>query len=91
MADIEDKAVSGAVVKPVIFKDKDTVKFLRDCAQLARKHDVRSVMVITVTGEDYVDWMHMAESDLHLALIGMTLEDARNDLKSELFKEYLDE
>lgn len=87
MAEVE-KPVESVIQAD--FQDKNVIKFMRECAALAKRGDVRSVLIMTVTADDHVDWDWVTESEYHQALLTISLEDAKQDLKAEIFKEDLD-
>ncbi len=77
------------LIKPD-FSDKNAVKMLRDLAGIAKRADVRSVVVMTVTADNFVDWHTCMESEHHACLIALALEDAREDVKAGIFNEPID-
>lgn len=72
------------------FSDGDIVRFIRDIATLAKRGDVRSVFIMTVDSNSHVDWFNLFEDEHHASLIALALEDAKADIKSEIFNEYLE-
>lgn len=76
----------GAIVNKVQFAGEGGIpKFLRDMAKFARQDKVKSVIVMTINEENHVDWVHIADSEYHLALAALCLDDIRDDLKSFIF------
>ena len=76
----------GAIMDKVQFDgDGGIPKFLRDMAKFAKKSDVKSVIVMTINAENHVDWVHVADSEHHLALAALCLDDIRDDLKARIF------
>lgn len=76
----------GAIINKVQFEGEGGIpKFLRDMAKFAKQNNVKSVVVMTINEEDHVDWVHIADSEHHLALAALCLDDIRNDLKSAIF------
>lgn len=61
-------------------------KFLRDMAKFSKQNKVKSVVILTINDEDYVDWIHIADSEHHLALAALCLDDIKEDLKSVIFR-----
>lgn len=62
-------------------------KFLRDMAKFSKQNKVKSVVILTINDENYVDWVHIADSEHHLALAALCLDDIKEDLKSVIFKD----
>jgi hypothetical protein len=78
----------GAIVNKVQFEGEGGIpKFLRDMAKFAKQNDVKSVIVLTINDENHVDWVHIADSEYHLALAALCLDDIREDLKTVIFKD----
>lgn len=78
----------GQIVDKVQFEGEGGIpKFLRDMAKFAQKDNVKSVIVMTIDGENHVDWVHVADSEHHLALAALCLDDIREDLKARIFGE----
>jgi hypothetical protein len=78
----------GAIVDKVQFDgDGGIPKFLRDMAKFAKKSDVKSVVIMTINNESHVDWVHIADSEHHLALAALCLDDIKEDLKARIFGE----
>lgn len=87
----------------VNFKDGDVVdrvqhegesaipRLLRDLARRAQKEKVKSVIVLTITEDDHVDWLHVAENEHHLALAALCLDDIKDDLKNHIFMDMEEE
>jgi hypothetical protein len=76
----------GAIVNKVQFEGEGGIpKFLRDMAKFAKQNDVKSVIVMTINKEDHVDWVHIADSEHHLALAALCLDDIKEDLKTVIF------
>lgn len=67
--------------------DQGIPKFLREMAKLSKKNNVKSVIVLTIDGENHVDWAHIADSEHHLALAALCLDDIKDDLKNRIFSE----
>jgi hypothetical protein len=61
-------------------------KFLREMAKFSRKNKVKSVVVMTIDDDEHVDWVHVADSEHHLALAALCLDDIKEDLKAHIFK-----
>jgi hypothetical protein len=80
--DFKARQVRNITVTP----DSKPAKFLRDAATLAKK-GIKSVMVMTVSDEDHVDYKFELASEHHMALMALTLDDAKDDLKAYIFKE----
>ena len=80
--DFKSRQVRNITVTP----DSKPAKFLRECAKLA-KTGVKSAMVITVTEDNHVDFLFEIASEHHMALMALTLDDARDELKAYIFKE----
>lgn len=83
--DFKARQVRNITVTP----DSKPAKFLRDAAKLA-KNGVKSVMVMTVTEDNHVDFMFELASEHHMALMALTLDDARDELKAYIFKDEVD-
>ncbi|MDY0008964.1 MAG: hypothetical protein RBS08_04590 [Bdellovibrionales bacterium] len=60
-------------------------RLLRQLARQAQKDKVKSVIVLTITEDDHVDWVHVAENEHHMALAALCLDDLKDDLKSHIF------
>lgn len=82
-ADFKEKTVRRIIVS----EDTAPAKFLRSYAKYAKENQVKSVMVLTIDENDHVDWAMEIVSDHHCALLALTLEDAREDIKAQLFQE----
>jgi len=80
--------MDGAIVSKVQFESEGGIpKFLRDMAKFAKQNNVRSVVVMTINDQEHVDWVHIADSEHHLALAALCLDDIKDDLKAVIFKE----
>jgi hypothetical protein len=78
----------GAIVNKVQFEGEGGIpKFLRDMAKFSKQNDVRSVVVMTINAENHVDWVHIADSEHHLALAALCLDDIKEDLKGVIFRD----
>jgi hypothetical protein len=78
----------GAIISKVQFDGEGGIpKFLRDMAKFAKQNNVKSVVVMTINDEEHVDWVHIADSEHHLALAALCLDDIKDDLKTVIFKE----
>lgn len=76
----------GAIVNKVQFEgDGGIPKFLRDMAKFSKQNKVKSVVVMTINEENHVDWVHIADSEHHLALAALCLDDIKEDLKTVIF------
>ena len=84
---IEADFKTKTVRKITVTEDTKPAKFLRDCAKYARENKVKSVMVFMIDDSDHCDWIMELASDYHCALLALTLEDARDDVKAQLFGE----
>lgn len=85
-ADFKERRVRQITVSP----DTKPSKFLRDAAKIAKDTGVKSVMVMTVTDDNHVDFMFELSSEHHMALMALTLDDAKEDLKRHIFKDEID-
>lgn len=82
----------GAIVSKVQFDGEGGIpKFLRDMAKFAKRTNVKSVIVLTIDDEEHVDWVHVADSEHHLALAALCLDDIKEDLKSHIFRDMEEE
>ena len=78
----------GAIVNKVQFEGEGGIpKFLRDMAKFSKQNDVKSVIILTINKDDHVDWVHIADSEHHLALAALCLDDIKEDLKAVIFKD----
>ncbi|MDE1152666.1 MAG: hypothetical protein PW788_09030 [Micavibrio sp.] len=78
----------GHIISKVQFDGEGGIpKFLRDMAKFAKQTNVKSVVIMTINNEEHVDWVHIADSEHHLALAALCLDDIKDDLKSVIFKE----
>lgn len=78
----------GTIVNKVQFEsDGGIPKFLRDLAKFSKQNKVKSVIVMTIDEDNYVDWVHIADSEYHLALAALCLDDIRDDLKAVIFED----
>jgi hypothetical protein len=78
----------GAIVSKVQFDGEGGIpKFLRDMAKFAKQNNVKSVVIMTINDQEHVDWVHIADSEHHLALAALCLDDIKEDLKAVIFKE----
>lgn len=76
----------GAIVNKVQFEGEGGIpKFLRDMAKFSKQNNVKSVVIMTINDEAHVDWVHIADSEHHLALAALCLEDIKDDLKAVIF------
>lgn len=76
----------GTILNKVQFESEGGIpKFLRDLAKFSRQNKVKSVVVMTIDEDNYVDWVHIADSEYHLALAALCLDDIRDDLKAVIF------
>lgn len=74
--------------------DADTkpAQFLNTWKKFVKDTKVKSVMIVTVDENDFVTWGALADDDYHRAIMALTLEDLREEIKGELFGEtFLDE
>ena len=82
----------GAIVSKVQFDGEGGIpKFLRDMAKFAKRTNVKSVVVLTINDDEHVDWVHIADSEHHLALAALCLDDIKEDLKNHNFKDLEEE
>jgi hypothetical protein len=82
----------GAIVSKVQFDGEGGIpKFLRDMAKFAKQNNVKSVVIMTINDQEHVDWVHIADSEHHLALAALCLDDIKEDLKAVIFKEMEEE
>lgn len=82
----------GEIVGKVQFDGEGGIpKFLRDMAKFAKKNNVKSVVVMTINDEQHVDWVHVADSEHHLALAALCLDDIKEDLKNHIFNDEEDD
>lgn len=82
----------GTIMNKVQFESEGGIpKFLRDLAKFSRQNKVKSVVVMTIDEDNYVDWVHIADSEYHLALAALCLDDIRDDLKTVIFDDAGDE
>jgi len=79
----EKKAEEKWNVEP----EKGIPKFLKDCAKYAKDKKVTSVLVMMIDQDEDVDWVFHTDNDHHKALMCLTLEDVRGDIKADLFNE----
>lgn len=86
-----DFATKKAERRWAVEADKGVPRFLRDCAKIAKDEDIRSVLVVTVDVADHVSWVHLMENEHDQALLTLTLDDVKDDMKAEVFKEYCDD
>lgn len=78
----------GQIVDKVQFQGEGGIpKFLRDMAKFAKKDDIKSVVIMTINKDSHVDWVHIADSEHHLALAALCLDDIKDDLKARIFGE----
>lgn len=78
----------GAIINKVQFEGEGGIpKFLRDMAKFSKQNNVKSVVIMTINDQSHVDWVHIADSEHHLALAALCLEDIKDDLKATIFKE----
>jgi hypothetical protein len=78
----------GAIVGKVQFDGEGGIpKFLRDMAKFAKRDKVKSVVVLTINEDQHVDWVHVADSEHHLALAALCLDDIKEELKGAIFRE----
>jgi hypothetical protein len=78
----------GAIISKVQFDGEGGIpKFLRDMAKFAKQNNVKSVVIMTINDEEHVDWVHIADSEHHLALAALCLDDIKEDLKAVIFKD----
>ncbi|MDP2206630.1 MAG: hypothetical protein Q8K65_10045 [Alphaproteobacteria bacterium] len=66
-------------------------KLLREMARQVQKDKVKSIIVLTITEDDHVDWVHVGENDHHLALAALCLDDLKEDLKNQIFRDMEEE
>lgn len=78
----------GHIVDKVQFDGEGGIpKFMRDMAKFAKKNNVKSTIILTINDQNHVDWVHIADSEHHLALAALCLDDIKDDLKSRIFAE----
>lgn len=78
----------GQIIEKVQFEGEGGIpKFLRDMAKFAKKDNVKSVVIMTINDSNHVDWVHIADSEHHLALAALCLDDIKDDLKARIFGE----
>ncbi|MBI1214280.1 MAG: hypothetical protein GC185_00510 [Alphaproteobacteria bacterium] len=78
----------GAIVGKVQFDGEGGIpKFLRDMAKFAKQDKVKSVVVLTINEDQHVDWVHVADSEHHLALAALCLDDIKEELKGAIFRD----
>lgn len=78
----------GTIVDKVQFNgDGGIPKFLRDMAKFAKQDKVKSVVILTINEDEHVDWVHVADSEHHLALAALCLDDIKEELKDAIFRD----
>lgn len=78
----------GRIVGKVQYEAEGGIpKFLRDMARFSKSSNVKSVIVLTINDEDHVDWVHIADTEHHLALAALCLDDIKEDLKAVIFSD----
>lgn len=79
--DFKEKAVRKITITP----DTAPAKFLRDCAKFAKENSVESVIVFMINENNHCDWISEIKDDWHAALVALTLEDVREEMKNLVF------
>jgi hypothetical protein len=82
--DFREKTITKIITQE---KQKGVPEFLRKMAELAAKHEVQSVVIVTVEKGDAVDHYFEAVSEAHKALMALYLDDVKEDLKREVFND----
>jgi len=82
-ADFQEKTVK----KITVTEDTRPSKFLRDCAKIAKDQKIKSVMVCMVSEDNHCDWVFELGSEYHMALMALSIEYARDELKNYIFHE----
>lgn len=84
---IQVNFANGTITSKVEYENDGGIpKFFRDMAKFSKKNNIKSVMIITVDEEDFVDWVTIADNKHHMALAALTLEDIKEDLRDKIFE-----
>ena len=83
---VETDFQERTVVKRIqIAPDARAIKFIKEQAKFAKETDVKSALVVTVAEDGFTNWNFVGNSEHHLALIALILDDVRDELKEEIF------
>lgn len=78
--------INGTITDKIEYENDGGVpKFFREMAKYARKHNIKSAMVMVITEDNHVDWMNISNNEHHMALAALCLDDMREDLKAKIF------
>lgn len=82
----------GGVTDRVQYETEGGIpKLLRELAGRAHTDKVKSVIVLTINEDDHVDWVHVADNEHHMALAALCLDDLKDDLKDQIFRDMAEE
>lgn len=70
--------------------DAKPVQFLRDMAKLAKKDNIKSVLVLTISESNHVEWLFEVPTEHHLCLAALSLDDIKDELKQKIFQDEQD-
>jgi len=77
---------NGTIVDKIQFdEDGGIPKAFRELAKFAKKNKVKSTVVLTIDEANHVDWIHIADSEHHLALAALCMDDIREEIKDRIF------
>ena len=76
----------GEIINKVQYdEDGGIPKVLRELAKFAKKENTKSIAVLTINDKNHVDWVFISDSELHMALAALCLDDLKADLKAKIF------
>jgi hypothetical protein len=81
-ADFKDKKVVSRIT---VSTDARAIKFIKDQAKFAKEQKVKSALVLTVDESNHVNWNFVGDSELHLALAALSLDDVKEEMKVDIF------
>lgn len=73
--------------KLTVEHDKGLPQFLRQMAELVAKHNVQSVIIVTIENGNECDHFWRIKDEAQKTLLTVYMEEVREDLKREIFND----
>lgn len=76
----------GEIVNKISFDEEGGIpKIFRELAKLAKKQDYKSFALMTIDSNNHVDWVFVGDSEHHMALAALCIDDLKDDIKAKIF------
>lgn len=91
----DEKVVDMVTRKPVEpsadAPDDSLHRFMKRWTKRLKDDKFKSVVILAIDGDNFCDWGRFTESELHSALMCITLDDVKEDFRAEIFQSGEDE